>query len=98
MIVGDELKWLERWYERQCDGDWEHQRRVQIETLDNPGWRLTIDLRGTALSARPFQAAKIERTKRDWLRCWVEGEKFEAATGPLGLSEAIAIFRQWVET
>jgi hypothetical protein len=50
------------------------------------------------MMARPFQAAKIERTERDWLHCWVEGEKFEAATGPLGLSEAIAIFRQWVET
>ena len=41
-----DLGWLERWYQAQCDGDWEHHSGVTIETLDNPGWLVKIDLRG----------------------------------------------------
>jgi len=48
------LDWLMSWYADQCDGDWEHQYGVCIETLDNPGWTLTIDLIGTPLADRSF--------------------------------------------
>ncbi|UCH44768.1 MAG: hypothetical protein JSV11_10785 [Nitrospiraceae bacterium] len=37
---------LNRWYINQCNGDWEHQYGIVIETLDNPGWRVKIDLTG----------------------------------------------------
>jgi len=36
-------------YRGQCDGDWEHSYGVKIETLDNPGWLVTIDLTDTTL-------------------------------------------------
>jgi Immunity protein 53 len=35
---------LEKWYRARCNGDWEHQWGVEIGTLDNPGWRVHIDL------------------------------------------------------
>lgn len=38
------LQWLEVWYSRQCDGDWEHSQVVSITTLDNPGWSVDIFL------------------------------------------------------
>ena len=38
---------LQDWYNARCDGDREH--RYGIGTTDNPGWRLSIDLEGTAL-------------------------------------------------
>jgi hypothetical protein len=41
------LVWLQGWYAAQCDGDWEHERGVKIETLDNPEWAIRIDLEGT---------------------------------------------------
>ena len=44
---------LEAWYLRQCNGDWEHLYGVTIETLDNPGWSVTIDLTGTKLERVP---------------------------------------------
>ena len=47
-----------RWYGAQCDGAWEHQQGVKIETLDNPGWLLKVSLAGTSLEGRPF--AKVE--------------------------------------
>ena len=42
----DELQLLQEWYVAQCDGDWEHSYGVKIDTLDNPGWSLKVDLVG----------------------------------------------------
>jgi hypothetical protein len=52
--VTDELVALQRWYADQCNGDWEHKDGVEINTPDNPGWRVVIDLRDTALESTPF--------------------------------------------
>ena len=41
------LERLQRWYLYRCDGDWEHSFGITIETLDNPGWMVTIDLQDT---------------------------------------------------
>ena len=38
---------LSDWYESNCNDDWEHGYGVKIETLDNPGWLVQIDLFGT---------------------------------------------------
>jgi len=31
------LQFLQEWYLEQCNGDWEHEFGIKIETLDNPG-------------------------------------------------------------
>jgi hypothetical protein len=49
-----ELEELQRWYEAQCDGDWEHEFGATIATLDNPGWTVDIDLERTPLEGRAF--------------------------------------------
>ena len=38
---------LQDWYLAQCNGDWEHEFGIKIDTLDNPGWSVVIDLLGT---------------------------------------------------
>jgi hypothetical protein len=30
------------WYTKQCNGDWEHSYGIRIDTIDNPGWSLTL--------------------------------------------------------
>ena len=30
------MGFLQSWYQSQCDGDWEHEFGIRIETLDNP--------------------------------------------------------------
>ncbi len=40
----DILAWLQDWYRSRCDGTWEHSYGVKIDTLDNPGWLVTVDL------------------------------------------------------
>ncbi len=50
----DTLTRLQNWFDSQCDGEWEHHHGVSIETLDNPGWRVKIDVNGTRLAGRAF--------------------------------------------
>jgi Immunity protein 53 len=58
---------------------------VSIETLDNPGWQVRIDLQSTADADRPFDRQETHRDEDDWLVCWVESERFHAACGPRNL-------------
>lgn len=100
------LAWLMHWYLAECAGDWEHSYGVKIDTLDNPGWSLKIDLRETGLIGRPFArvdhgepADDLDEWNRlgSWWTAYVDGHYFEAACDPLDLSEAIRVFRDWVE-
>jgi len=84
----DPLALLQRWYLSRCDGEWEHRRGITIESLDNPGWRMTIDL-GAAIE-RDWTA--VDRTELDWLHWRVTEGRFEAGCGPLNLPEAIRAF------
>ena len=42
------LVYLDEWFGKQCDRDWEHLNGIKLETTDNPGWWLEIDLDGTS--------------------------------------------------
>lgn len=86
---------LHLWYESQCNEDWEHQCGVSIETLDNPGWSVTIDLEDTELEGKPFQTIEDLEPEREWIRCWVEKLKFKGVGGPRKLEEILRIFLEW---
>jgi hypothetical protein len=89
---------LERWYASQCNGEWEHGSGVRIDTLDNPGWRVRINLRDTKKQGSALERVKIDRTDDDWIQYWVEKQDFHVACGPTNLSEAIEIFVRWFES
>ena len=93
----DTLAWLECWYLSQCDGDWEHQQGIHMDTLDNPGWMVSISLEETDLDGLPFEPLEVHRSEDDWLFCRVRERKFEAACGPRNLNESLKVFRAWVE-
>ncbi len=93
----DNLTWLQEWYRAHANGDWEHQHGIKIGTVDNPGWRVDVDLAETPLSAKPFSRLEIENSESDWIHCWVEGGKFKIACGPLNLNQGLEVFRNWVD-
>ena len=91
----DELEEIQRWYNSQCDGDWEHEFGVRIATLDNPGWTVQIDLEGTLLEGREFPLIKDMAPERDWIFCEVSEGKFRGAGGPLMLGRVLRSFLDW---
>ncbi len=38
VMIMNTLTWIQKWYAKHCNGDWEHFYGVKIETVDNPGW------------------------------------------------------------
>ena len=70
---------------------------MKIDTLDNPGWSLTIGLFGTDAEGRTLDCISIERTESDWIFYRVEKNEFRADMGPQNLVEAIGIFLKWFE-
>jgi len=92
------LKRLERWYRGNCDGDWEHRWGVTIETLDNPGWSIKIDLVGTRLAGHSFAPLEHRLSKRNFLVARIDDEKFKAFCGPDRLEDALKLFLDWAES
>ena len=86
---------LQSWFTSVCDGEWEHQYGIKIESVDNPGWCVEIDLSGTSLDGHAYESRKVERGGNDWFMARVEDSKFIAGCGPSNLSEAIAEFKLW---
>ena len=93
------IKWLEEWYKSQCDGEWEHLYGVKIDTLDNPGWRVTIDLVYTELENKKYDEYELvnKEDDDDWLFCRVKNGRFEGGGDPSKLEAIIQRFKEWVE-
>jgi hypothetical protein len=92
----DVLDWLARWYEAQCDGDWEHGFGPSIDTIDNPGWSLRIELAGTDCGGRTLDRITHNYEHgTDWWACWTENNVFHGAGGPLHLRSLLEAFRDW---
>lgn len=92
---GHVLDWLQGWYAAQCDEEWEHEWGVKIDTTDNPGWFVRIDLEDTDLAGHDFPRQELERGTDDWVTAWTSGLAFHAACGPGNLTEALTLFRRW---
>jgi len=93
----DTITKLCSWYERQCVDDWHEEFGVKISTLDNPGWYLKVDLKGTALEGKDFPEFQTDRSDRDWATARRSGNTFEAFGGPNNLNEMIESFLAWAE-
>jgi hypothetical protein len=93
----DALERLQEWYAEQCDGEWEHSYGVHLETLDNPGWSLTVDLTGTRWANLSEPRRLIERSENDWYDLELTSSKFAGNCGPRNLSELIREFHSMIE-
>lgn len=93
----DQVKRLQLWFESHCDGEWEHKFGVTIETLDNPGWTVQIDLAGTAQAQQLFEPKSINRSDGDWFFAKRTDTEFKIACGIHNLGEALKVFCDWAD-
>ena len=71
------LALLQSYFTHCCNDDWEHRYGIRIETLDNPGWRVEIDLVGTQYAEKAFEDFQSQRSDDDWSVCRRNRERFE---------------------
>ena len=94
------LQRLSHWYQAQCDGVWEHSFGVKVDTLDNPGWTVSIDLAGTALADGSFPEVKVGESDSEsdrWMTCRKDGATFVGFCGPNLLEDVLNVFLDWAE-
>ena len=97
----DLLATLQAWYSAQCNGDWEHHYGIKIDTCDNPGWWVKIDLVGTSLQTKTFAAishnvdANGFQNGPQWLNCRIEGNVWHGAGDETKLSVILQTFLAW---
>lgn len=89
------LQELEKWYRSQCNGDWEHSYGIKVDTLDNPGWSVSIDLVDTLLAERSFTEVQRLQHGTEWIHCRIRDGKWEGYGGPFILEEILQIFLAW---
>ena len=92
------LKWLEEWYQAECNGDWEHCYGVRINTVDNPGWWVEIDIEDTSLREKEFETIRKNINDDNWMICRTEDGKFIGDGDPSKLATILQIFKDWVES
>ena len=90
------LQQLESWFQSQCNNDWEHENIIKIETLDNPGWMITIPLIDTTKENSTFKLIDEHRTETNWLYCKKENGYFIGCSGVGNLTELLDIFINFV--
>ena len=92
------LKELQDWFKRNCNGDWEHDFGIKIDTLDNPGWNVEINLTATKLESKDFKEILYNyENDDDWYRCWIENKKWNGVGSPQNLETILKIFLDWAK-
>ena len=89
------LQRLATWCAQQPDAQWESENGVRIERIDDPGWRVRIDLRGTVAVGRHHLEIRRLCPGEQWLHCRVKGNCFEGCGGPFMLDVILEHFLQW---
>lgn len=73
MNIIERIQW---WYAAQCNGEWEHDHGVSIDTIDNPGWSVSIDLVGTSLESVTMSPFRYDKGEHDWVFYEIKDGKF----------------------
>lgn len=89
--LGAAMHALQQWFKSQCDGDWEHSFGVKIETSDNPGWIVTIELSDTDWDE--LVVPGVSRSgQKDYLHYEVTDKAFIGSSGADNLAEVLEVF------
>jgi hypothetical protein len=86
------LQGLQQWFAAECNGDWEHSYGIVIETTDNPGWSVEVDLDETPLACAGRPPVKQHISEQDWLHIEITDAKFRGAGDPTKLVIILAAF------
>lgn len=96
MENNDLIEWLSNWYLNQCNGEWEHGYGIKIDTVDNPGFWVEIDLTETKFSHLSY-SCNIDNSDTDWLFCKVKESKFIGSGDPTKLKDILSRFKTLIE-
>lgn len=93
----DILEWIQNWFKQNCDGNWEHGEAIQINTLDNPGWEVEIDISNTSIANLDIKRILNETSPQDWYGVKIENQKFNAVGDSGKLKFLLGLFKEMID-
>lgn len=87
----NELKWLEKWHLENANDDG-YAVGIKIETLDNPGWLVKIDLFDTKCSGIQMKRIFFDNSDDDWMDCKIINNEFIGMGDCMKLCEILGVF------
>ncbi|EJP17927.1 hypothetical protein LEP1GSC080_4809 [Leptospira interrogans str. FPW2026] len=72
------FSWLIEWYQSQCDGDWEHEYGIAINTNGDRGWQIKIEVNFTELDGVEVAHTLNQKGEDDWYSFSLKDGKFLA--------------------
>lgn len=91
------INWIQNWFKEQCDGNWEHDYSIKIETLDNPSWHVAINFSYTDLDIDNIDWKLYETAETNWVGFSVTNSIFNGSGDPLKLDLILNIFKLLTE-
>lgn len=91
------IDWIKKWYLNHCDGDWEHNYGITIQTIDNPGWEVMIDLKETEHEDLICDNHLQVNSDNDWYSYKIENSKFIAYGDPEKLDTILIKFKELID-
>lgn len=97
MEANNVLDWISNWFAAECNGDWESDNIINIKTVSNPGWWITIDLIDTNLEHLELSQELVELSENDWFFYRIKEGKFSASGDLNKVSFLLNQFKEIVE-
>jgi hypothetical protein len=95
----DGLEWITTWYAEQCKIENPINRKILICTIDNPGWSITIGVKGLWAQREKLETllnasgCSREIVGVDWMNASVNDQVFKGYGGPKKLGFLIDTFK-----
>lgn len=83
---------LQKWYKSKCNGIWEHEYGLTIDTLDNPGWEVQL----SGESGKKTLEIIIENSDEDWFCIKADESKFYGYGGIDNLDIILEYASLWI--
>lgn len=97
-ISNSSLEKIQKWYHSNCDQEWEHICGISLETVDNPGWKITVDLDETIHVAFKFLEFEYgDQSCGDWVVIRKIDTKLIGTCGPLNLATMLSVIAEWLD-
>ncbi|EKO13451.1 Imm53 family immunity protein [Leptospira kirschneri] len=91
------FSWLMKWYQSQCDGDWEHEYGLKINTNKDQAWQVEIDIRFTELHDFELDTALEQKGTNNWYSFSIKDGRFLAEGDSKKLPVILEKFKEiWV--
>ncbi|NBB51529.1 rhodanese-related sulfurtransferase [Rhizobium sp. CRIBSB] len=97
-FMGNEIAWLEQYLLGHANGEWEHDFGITIQSSDNPGWVVTIDLSEMARESLTVDpVTKTRKSETDWITLERKDHSLIGTCGPANLAALLRLMKSSVE-